>query len=138
VIVQTEVTGENPLARQGPRTAVPWVLRVSDCFDDGPEWSRDAKVVAVDCDESHDSEVIAVESFSTFGDDETPDEITAEAEGECTEVFAEYAASLPTDSRVVLRVYHRSSPHMPARNPFREREWDLACVAWSADGRFGS
>ena len=89
----------------------------------------------MDCGESHDSEVVAVESFSTFGDDETLDDITAEAEGECTKTFTEYAASLPPDSRVVLRVYHRSTPHRPARNPFRERQWDLACVAWSADGR---
>ena len=36
IAIQTEITGENPLADRGPRTAAPWVLDVGDCFDDGP------------------------------------------------------------------------------------------------------
>jgi hypothetical protein len=138
VMIQTAITGTNPLAGQAERDAAPWILGEGDCFDDGPEWSRDTMVTPLGCDESHDSEVIAVDTFSTYGDDETPEDITAEAEGECAEPFTAYVESLPADSGVVLRVYHDGSPRYPvSRNPFRERRWDFACVAWSADGRFG-
>ena len=134
VVVQTEVTGTNPLlADEGDRSRVYYLDR-GHCFSAGPSVDRHAEVTVLACDgEAHDSEVVKTESFSTYGSQgaESEREAVEEAEDECREPFAEYVAALDADSTVELRRYLS-----PGRNALRGRgldevRWEVACVAWS-------
>ena len=79
------------------------------------------------------------DNFSTYGSDgdEAAREAVDEAEGVCRDRFEAYVDALPADSGVELRPYLDGG-----RNRWRdlgtdETRWQVACVAWSADGRFG-
>lgn len=141
VMVQTAITGENPLAgRNGPgREARAWVLDAGDCFDEGPDFDASVHVEVVDCADPHDSEIVRVESFSTYGSegDDAVDEALDEAEDECREPFAAYVDTLAEGSGVRLRMYLSDGDPPLRGNPLDETRWEVACVAWSADGRFG-
>ena len=139
-VVATEVSGENPISstEEGSRSRV-HQLDTGDCFDVGPTYDASQDVTVLDCDEPHDSEVVWTGTFSTYGSDgdEAAREAVDEAEGECRERFEAYVDALPADSGVELRPYLDGGRERIRDLGTDETRWQVACVAWSADGRFG-
>ena len=140
VAVATEVTGENPISSTevGDRSRV-HQLDTGDCFDVGPTYDASQDVTVLDCEEPHDSEVVWTDNFSTYGSDgdEAAREAVDEAEGVCRERFEAYVDALPADSGVELRPYLDGGIDRMRDLGTDETRWQVACVAWSADGRFG-
>ena len=133
--VETAITGDNPMTTERGDSARVYNMDPGDCFDAGPLVERNEEVAVVDCDDSHDSELITTEHFSQYGDHDF-DAAVAEAQDECADDFEEYVVELGHEGDVELRLYHPDRGRMPVRARFGERRWTVACVAWSPTGRF--
>jgi hypothetical protein len=138
VPVTTLVTGDNPATSEPGDTSRVYHLDKGDCFDAGPALERHGEVTVVDCDDPHDSVVVRVEDFSTYGSegDEARREADDEAADECRDALEEYVDSLAAGNDVESRLYLD-----PGHDPLKDRaldetEWTVACVAWSPTGRF--
>ena len=140
IAIETAITGDDPRTSDpGDRSRV-YYLDPGDCFDGGPVIDASVDVTVLDCGETHDSEVVSIEHFSTYGSEgeDAVREAEDEAVDECREDLEEYVDQLPAGSEVETRRYLDGG-----RTSFRDRgadqeRWTVACVVWSADGRFGS
>ena len=138
-VAKEAITGEAPsYGQQAGDSAAPWLMGAGDCFDDGPAFTPDSEVTLVSCDDPHDSEVLSTPQLDTVGT-WTIEEVRAEGYEKCADDFEEYVAALPADADVVLRLYHPDEGRgaVGKGRSLDLRFWDVACVAWSADGRFG-
>jgi len=115
-------------------------LSMDDCFQAGATVDEESEVTVIDCDEPHDSEVVWTDNFCTYGSEgeEAVREARNEAEEECRDRFEAYVRTLPPGVEVELRPYLDGSITKTRDFGTDEEEWSVACVAWSADGRFGS
>ena len=136
--IETLVTGDNPTTTDPGDTSRVYYMDTGDCFDAGPLFDRHADVTVLDCSESHDSEIVDLEFFDTYGSEgaEAEEEAADESADECRDAFDEYAAGLRPDSSIEARLYLDDG-----RTSFRDRgadqtKWTVACVVWSANGRF--
>lgn len=139
IAVETAVTGDNPTTTEpGDSSRVAFLDR-GDCFDAGPTFDEDVDVTVLGCDGSHDSEVVWTDSFDTYGSegDAAVAEARDEADDECRDRFAAYLADLPAGADVELRPYLGDGSHHVRDHGTDGRSWTVACVAWSAEGRFG-
>jgi hypothetical protein len=137
--ITTLVTGDNPTTSEpGDRSRV-YLLDEGDCFDAGPTSDAGEDVTVLDCAGSHDSEVVWSGNFSTYGSegDDALREAETEGETECRERFDVYDDALPPGSGVELRTYLDGGIGRMRDMGTDETRWTVACVAWSADGRFG-
>jgi len=140
IAIQTVVTGDNPTTTEPGDTSRVYYMDRGDCFDGGPNIDASVDEEVLDCDESHDSEVVSIEFFSTYGSegDEALAEAYDEAEDECREAMQAYVDRLPANSGVEARRYLDGGRTVRRDMGADEERWTVACVAWSADGRFGS
>ena len=139
VPVTTLVTGDNPTTTEPGDVERVHQLDRGDCFDVGPTYDASQDVTVLDCTEPHDSEVVWTDNFSTYGSegDDAVREAVDEAEDECRERFEAYVDELPAGSGVELRPYLDGGHTRMRDMGTDETRWQVACVAWSADGRFG-
>ena len=137
--IQTAITGDDPRTSDpGDRTRV-YHLDKGNCFDGGTTFERDAEVTVLDCDEPHDSEVVRIESFHTYGSEGADAEAEAEDEArdECSDEMAEYVDALPAGTAVETRLYRNGGRTSMRDGGADDTRWTVACVAWSPDGPLG-
>ena len=60
-----------------------------------------------------------------------------EAQDECRDELEEYVDQLPAAARTQPRLYLDDGSISYRDRGLDEVSWTVACVAWSADGRFG-
>ena len=139
IAIQTMITGDDPRTSDpGDRSRI-YYLDPGDCFDGGPVIDAGVDVTVIDCDDPHDSVVVSIEHFSTYGSEgeDAVREAKDEAVDECHDDLAEYVDQLPAGSDVGTRRYLDGGRTSVRDRGADQERWTVACVAWSADGRFG-
>ena len=134
IALETAITGDNPTTSDpGDRMRV-YYLDKGDCFDAGPTLDRHGEVTVLDCGDAHDSEVVRIEHFSTFGSEgaEAEEEADREARDECRDELEAYVDQLPAAVQTEPRLYRDNGSINYRDRGMDQVRWTVACVAWRA------
>ncbi|MDH6180489.1 hypothetical protein M2152_000671 [Microbacteriaceae bacterium SG_E_30_P1] len=128
------LAGCAPTAPQNTETSAPeevetdaFAIAVGDCLNDMGE-GEVTTIPKVDCDEPHETEVYG---SSTISDGDFPgnDAIVAQADVDCTELFANYVGAAAEDSKYSIGYY------FPTEESWENGDREILCYVFDEAGR---